>query len=174
MLSIGEPELAGIRRARAAARARAWSAGATPDRVVLEFDATPITSHSEKELAAGHYKGGFGFHPLLVTCGRETLVGILRPGNAGANNASDHVRALDLALEQLPQRALDGVIIARADSAGASHVSPRHAASATSSSRSAMASMSRPEQRSSICPRAPGYRLSTPTGSPATAPGSPS
>jgi hypothetical protein len=122
MLSIRESELAGIRRARAAARARAWKAGAAPDRVVLEFDATPITSHSEKELAAGHYKGGFGFHPLLVTCGRETLVGILRPGNAGANNASDHVRALDLALEQLPQRALDGVIIARADSAGASHV----------------------------------------------------
>jgi hypothetical protein len=121
MLSIGEGELAGIRGARAAARARAWKAGAAPQRVVLEFDATPIKSHSEKELAAGHYKGGFGFHPLLVTCGRETLAGILRPGNAGANNADDHLLALDLALDQLPQQALDGVIIARADSAGASH-----------------------------------------------------
>jgi len=131
MLSIGDRErsrvserlraLAGIRRARAAARRRAWSAGAAPDRVVLEFDATPITAHSEKERAAGHYKGGFGFHPLLVTCGRETLAAILRPGNAGANNADDHLQVLDLALEQLPQQALDGVIIARADSAGASH-----------------------------------------------------
>jgi hypothetical protein len=121
MLSIGEPELAGIRGARAAARARAWRAGAAPARVVLEFDATQITAHSEKEHAAGHYKGGFGFHPLLVTCGRETLAAILRPGNAGANNADDHLQALDLALEQLPQDALDGVILARADSAGASH-----------------------------------------------------
>jgi Transposase DDE domain group 1 len=121
MLSIGDRERAGIRRARAAARARAWKAGAAPDRVVLEFDATQVTAHSEKELAAGHYKGGFGFHPLLVTCGRETLAAILRPGNAGANNADDHLKVLDLALEQLPKQALDGVILARADSAGASH-----------------------------------------------------
>ena len=47
--------------------------------------------------------------------------GILRPGNAGANNADDHLQALDLALEQLPQGALDGEILARSDSAGASH-----------------------------------------------------
>ena len=44
--------------------------------------------------AAGHYKGGFGFHPLLVSCGREVLAAILRPGNAGANNADDHLRAV--------------------------------------------------------------------------------
>ncbi|MGZ4251827.1 MAG: IS1380 family transposase [Solirubrobacteraceae bacterium] len=121
MLSIGETELARIRAARAAARARAWTAGAAPDRVILDFDATPIDVHSEKELAAGHYKGGFGFNPLLVTCGREVLAGILRPGNAGANNVDDHLKLLDLALEQLPQSALDGEILARSDSAGASH-----------------------------------------------------
>src|SRR5437879_2680966 len=121
MLSIGEPELSGIRAARARARARAWAAGAAPERVILDFDATPIDVHSEKEHAAGHYKGGFGFNPLLVSCGRELLAGILRPGNAGANNAEDHLRLLDLALEQLPPRALDGEILARSDSAGASH-----------------------------------------------------
>ena len=49
------------------------------------------------------------------------LAGILRPGNAGANNACDHVELLDLALEQLPPSALDGEILARSDSAGASH-----------------------------------------------------
>jgi hypothetical protein len=87
----------------------------------MEFDATPINVHSDKEHAAGHYKGGFGFNPLLVTCGREVLAGILRPGNAGANNADDHVHLLELALEQLPQAALDGEILARSDSAGASH-----------------------------------------------------
>ena len=121
LLSIGEEELDRVRAARAIARSRAWQAGAAPDRVILDFDATPIDSHSEKEHAAGHYKGGFGFNPLLVTCGREVLAGILRPGNAGANNAADHLRVLELALEQLPRQALDGPILARADSAGASH-----------------------------------------------------
>ena len=121
MLSIGESELVGIRAARAAARARAWEAGAAPERVILDFDATPIDVHSEMEQAAGHYKGGFGFNPLLVSCGREVLAGVLRPGNAGANNADDHLRLLDLALEQLPASALDGEILARSDSAGASH-----------------------------------------------------
>jgi hypothetical protein len=121
VLSVGEHELAGIRAARAAGRARVWAAGAAPDRVILDFDATPIDVHSEKEHAAGHYKGGFGFNPLLVSCGREVLAGILRPGNAGANNVEDHIQLLDLALGQLPPSALDGELLARSDSAGASH-----------------------------------------------------
>jgi hypothetical protein len=121
LLSIGQAEIDRIRQARAVARGRAWAAGAAPGRVILDFDATPISIHSEKEQAAGHYKGGFGFNPLLVTCRREVLAGVLRPGNAGANNASDHQKVLELALEQLPQSALDGDILARSDSAGASH-----------------------------------------------------
>jgi hypothetical protein len=121
LLSIGENELDGVRQARARARERAWAAGAAPDRVILDFDATPISVHSEKELAAGHYKGGFGFNPLLASCAREVLAGVLRPGNAGANNAKDHLNVLELALEQLPESALDGEILARSDSAGASH-----------------------------------------------------
>jgi hypothetical protein len=119
--SVGKSELAGVRAARAAARARAWAQGARPERVILDFDATPVLVHSEKEAAAGHYKGGFGFNPLIVSCGREILAGVLRPGNAGANNAKDHLALLDFALEQLPQGALDGEILARSDSAGASH-----------------------------------------------------
>jgi Transposase DDE domain group 1 len=121
LLSIGENELDGVRQARARARERAWAAGAAPDRVILDFDATPISVHSEKELAAGHYKGGFGFNPLLASCAREVLAGVLRPPNAGANNAKDHLNVLELALEQLPESALDGEILARSDSAGASH-----------------------------------------------------
>jgi hypothetical protein len=121
LLSIGEAELDRVRQARAVARGRAWQHGAAPGRVILDFDATPITIHSEKEHAAGHYKGAFGFNPLLAACGREVLAGILRPGNAGANNAADHLSVLELALEQLPQSALDGEILARSDSAGASH-----------------------------------------------------
>ena len=121
MLSVGPVELAAIRRARSVARGRAWAAGAAPDEVVLDFDAFPIGAHSEKEGAAGHYKGGFGHHPLAVSCGREVLAALLRPGNAGANDADDHVHVLELALEQLPPSALGGPIVARADSAGASH-----------------------------------------------------
>jgi Transposase DDE domain group 1 len=121
LLSVGEAELDRLRAARAQARARAWAAGAAPEEVILDFDATPITAHSDKEQAAGHYKGGFGFHPLLASCGREVLAAILRPGNAGANNAADHLQVLELALEQLPPAALKGPILARSDSAGASH-----------------------------------------------------
>ena len=121
LLSIGERELDRVRAARAQARERAWAAGAAPAEVILDFDATPITAHSDKEQAAGHYKGGFGFHPLLATCGREVLAAILRPGNAGANNAEDHLRVFELALAQLPPSALEGSIRVRSDSAGASH-----------------------------------------------------
>jgi len=121
LLSIDEREIEHIRKARALARERAWKAGGAPAHTMLEFDATPISIHSEKEQAAGHYKGGYGFNPLIVSCNREVLAGILRPGNAGANNADDHLKALELALEQLPQSALDGEILARSDSAGASH-----------------------------------------------------
>src|SRR3954451_5741659 len=80
LLSVGEAELDRLRGARAQARARAWAwaAGAAPEQVILDFDATPITAHSDKEGAAGHYKGGFGFNPLLVSCGREVLAAILR------------------------------------------------------------------------------------------------
>ena len=52
-------------------------------------------------------QGRLGFNPLLVTCGREVLAGILRPGNAGTDDAADHLKLFDLALEQLPQSALD-------------------------------------------------------------------
>lgn len=121
LLSVGPGELDAIRQARAVARERAWRAGAAPAEVLLDFDAFLVGAHSEKEGAAGHYKGGFGHHPLAVSCGREVLAALLRPGNAGANDAADHVHLLELALAQLPQAALDGAILARSDSAGASH-----------------------------------------------------
>ena len=115
--------LAAVRDARARARARAWAAGAAPERIIIDIDATLITSHSDKQGAAGTFKGGFGFHPLLAFLDetREALAGVLRPGNAGANTASDHLRVLDLALEQLGQVDASGPIVVRTDSAGATH-----------------------------------------------------
>src|SRR4051812_32724995 len=90
-----DPALLGaLREARARARANAWNAGARPQRIVIDIDATLITPHSDKDGAAGTFRGGFGFHPLLAYLDetREALAGVLRPGNAGANTASDHLR----------------------------------------------------------------------------------
>jgi len=121
--SIGPDELERLREARRLARARAWQMGAAPTEIVLDFDAALITVHSEKEGAAGNYKGGFGFYPLFcyLDQSREALAGLLRPGNAGANTVSDHLEALAEALRQLPDSAHAMPILLRSDSAGASH-----------------------------------------------------
>ena len=127
--AIDQSLLERIQRARARARARVWKWGAAPGRVTLNFDATLVGSYSEKAGAAPTYKQGFGFHPLLVHLDetREALAGRLRPGNAGANTAQDHVELLDEALAQLPlptsaedpERGLE--VLVRADTAGATH-----------------------------------------------------
>ena len=112
-----------LRSAVQIARGRAWKLGARPERIVLDVDATLTTAHSDKEQAAGNFKKGFGHHPLLcyLDGSQEALAGILRPGNAGSNTASDHVAVLDLALGQLDGEALKREILVRADGAGATH-----------------------------------------------------
>lgn len=121
--SIDSDLLEEIRSARASARERAWEAGARPDQITLDIDATLLDAHSEKQDAAGTYKRGFGFHPLLCYLDEtgEPLAGLLRPGNAGSNTASDHFEVLQRALEQLPEADLDREILARADIGGATH-----------------------------------------------------
>jgi hypothetical protein len=88
-----------LRAARARARQHAWDAGVAPQQIIVDIDATLIGAHSEKEGAAGTFKGGFGFHPLLgyLDETREALAAVLRAGNAGANTAADHVEVIDLA-----------------------------------------------------------------------------
>jgi hypothetical protein len=118
--------LAGLRTARAHARARAWAAGAHPEveLLIVDADATLVLAHSDhKEGAAGTYKGSFGFHPLLAYLDRgaapgEPLAGILRPGNAPAGGGDDLIELVDLALAQLPTT--DQSVLVRSDSAGAS------------------------------------------------------
>jgi len=121
--AVGEDPLAALAEARRGAREKAWKAGAAPDEIVLDFDATLVTAHSEKESAAGNFKHGFGFHPLLchLDATKEALAGMLRPGNAGSNTAADHVDVLLAAVHQLPVSACDKEILARADSGGATH-----------------------------------------------------
>src|SRR6185312_11018912 len=64
--------LKAIRAARAAARERAWALagdaapGAGGGLVTVDLDATIVIAHSEKEQAAGTWKGTFGFHPLAA------------------------------------------------------------------------------------------------------------
>lgn len=120
---LDEGMLARLRDARAGARARVWGIAGAPERAILDIDATLLTAHSEKQGAAGTYKRGYGFHPL--TCFEastgEGLAGILRPGNAGSNTATDHIAVLDLALAQLPRGATGPGTLVRCDSAGATH-----------------------------------------------------
>jgi DDE family transposase len=119
-----DPALLGaLRAARARARENVWRAGARPQRIIVDIDATLITAHSEKDGAAGTFKRGFGFHPLLgyLDDTREALAGVLRPGNAGANTAADHLTVVDLVLEQLEHVPGDEEMVVRTDSAGATH-----------------------------------------------------
>ena len=135
---IDETHLPRVRAARAAARERAWRAGAAPGpggELRIDFDATISIAYSEKENAAATWKKTCGFHPLLAfldrpeVAGGEGLAGLLRAGNAGSNTAADHVTVLDMALAALPAGARPRPgdpsaprVLTRSDSAGATHM----------------------------------------------------
>jgi hypothetical protein len=132
--------LKAIDTARATARAAVWALAGerAPDHgadatapLVIDIDATLVTSHSEKESAAPTFKRGFGHHPLWAFVDHgpegsgEPLAVLLRAGNAGSNTAADHITLAKQALAQLPR---DGPgarpgrkILIRTDGAGASH-----------------------------------------------------
>ena len=110
--------------AHARARARVWELVGAPERLTIDLDATLITSHSEKDRAAGTFKGGYGFAPMLAYADEtgEALAGELRPGNAGANNAADQIAVAEQAIAQIPAAHIETIeIVLRVDSAGASH-----------------------------------------------------
>jgi len=132
--------LAAINSARAAARARVWQLAGehAPDHatgadhpLVVDVDATLVTSHSEKESARPTFKRGFGHHPLWAFADHgpdgtgEPLAVLLRPGNAGSNTAADHITVIREALRQLPGHrdpARPGrKVLVRVDGAGATH-----------------------------------------------------
>jgi hypothetical protein len=126
-----------IARARARTREHVWSLiaarhgrippskiatgdlGAT---VVIRMDASLVIAHSDKQLAAGTYKGSWGHHPLLAWCDNtgESLACELRTGSAGSNTVTDHIEVLDDAIAQIPYRYRRDLLIT-VDGAGASH-----------------------------------------------------
>ena len=124
--------LRAIRKARAAARERAWTLagdrapGADGSLIPVDIDATIVIAHSEKEKAAPTWKRTFGFHPLAAfadhgaAAAGEALAIMLRPGNAGSSTAAGHIETARLALAQLPRRQHRKVLI-RTDSGGGTH-----------------------------------------------------
>ena len=124
--------LRAIRKARAAARERAWALagdqapGADGSLIPVDIDATIVIAHSEKEQAAPTWKKTFGFHPLAAFADHgagaagEALAIMLRPGNAGSNTAAEHIEVARLALAQLPRRQRRRALI-RTDSGGGTH-----------------------------------------------------
>ena len=132
---------AAIDTARAAGRRQVWrrAGAAAPDHgvdhrrpLVVDIDATLVTAHSDKELAAPTFKRGFGHHPLTAFVDHsqngtgEPVAMLLRHGNAGSNTAADHITVIRQALRQLPadnqqgHRAGRSVLI-RIDGAGSTH-----------------------------------------------------
>jgi len=135
--SFGPDEFRRLAAARAAARAGAWAAGAGPtgDEAIIDIDATLVRTRADKQDAAPTYKRTYGHHPLLAMIAEsgEVLAGMIRPGNAGANCAEDHVVVLNTAIAQLPATwraghrpgddpaSIQKRLLIRADAAGASH-----------------------------------------------------
>uniref|UniRef100_A0AAU1ICL9 Transposase n=1 Tax=Streptomyces sp. NBC_00180 TaxID=2903632 RepID=A0AAU1ICL9_9ACTN len=132
-----EDMFAALSRARAAVRRVVWTwlslrpqgfpwltvAGKHLQRwVVVDIDATIITSASKKEGAAPTFKRGFGFHPLAAWCAntQECLAMHLRAGNAGSNTAEDHIAVLTESLHQIPASSRAKILV-RVDGAGATH-----------------------------------------------------
>ena len=102
--------------------------------VVIRLDATLVIAHSDKELAAGTFKGSWGHHPLTAWCDNtsENLALKLRTGSAGSNTVVDHLEVLTAAISQIPASLRRDLLIT-CDGAGATkdllnHISTLNAA----------------------------------------------
>ena len=125
---------AAVEAARGEVRRRVWSlagehaptagiSAASP--LVIDVDATLVEAHSAKEGAAPTFKGGFGYHPLTAWFDHgphgagECAAIMLRPGNAGANTAADHIEVISRALAQAGLGSSPGrKVLVRIDGAG--------------------------------------------------------
>lgn len=92
------------------------------DVIAIRIDATLVNSYSDKELASGNFKGGYGFHALTSWCDNtgESLAMTPRTGSAGSNTASDHIKVIDASIAALPNKHRRKLLIT-IDGAGSSH-----------------------------------------------------
>jgi hypothetical protein len=120
--SVDEPLLDAIRAARAGARSRVWNAGARPDTITLNIDATLLTAHSEKQRAA-EVQARIRVSPTGVLADEtgEPLAAILRPGNAGSNTARITSRCSAWRWSRSPPPTSNREMLARADIGGCTH-----------------------------------------------------
>ena len=125
---------AAVEAARGEVRRRVWDlagehaptagiSAASP--LVIDVDATLVEAHSAKEGAAPTFKRGFGYHPLTAWFDHgphgagECAAIMLRPGNAGANTAADHIEIIRRALDQAGLGSRPGrKVLVRIDGAG--------------------------------------------------------
>lgn len=172
LAGVDTAALARLRSARATAREVAWlqaaetrtgipasrAGGRDLTGLVLDIDATLVTCHSEKEQTAPTYKRGFGYHPLLCFLDNtgEALAGLLRPGNAGANTATDHITVLDQALAQIPVAHRHGTPILVRPEAPGGDCSPTYRRRALPAAPSQLRARHSPtEPRKPVAPRMP-------------------
>jgi Transposase DDE domain group 1 len=139
---------------------------------VINIEATLVTCHSEKEGTAATYKHGFGYYPMLAWLDNtgEALAGMLRPGNATANDGADHATVIEDAPAQIPDGHRHGTpILVRADSAGGTRGFLGHLRSLRDergldvSFSIGSASPTPSPMRSGCCRRRPARSRSTPT-----------
>ena len=119
---------AGWRRCGRRTRGRASGSGTlrgAPERLTIDVDATLITAHSEKEEAAGNYKGGYGFFPLHGLPGRDPRgagAGCCGPGTPARTRPSTTWSCSSWRSSRSPAAHIETIeILVRADSAGATH-----------------------------------------------------
>jgi hypothetical protein len=97
--SIHVDGLRAMTEARRQARAQAWKAGMAPESVTLDIHPCHLALREAE--CCPDLLHGYGHHPMLCYLDEteEALAGFLRPGNSGANDASDHIE-----LRVLPYR----------------------------------------------------------------------
>jgi len=134
---IDTKALTGITAARNKARRNVWERiedrhgkippvktcyGDLGEVIGIRIDATLINSYSDKQLATGNVKGGYGFHPLTSWCDNtgESLAIMARTGSAGSNTAGDHIAIIDASIVALPVKARRRLLIT-IDGAGSTH-----------------------------------------------------
>ena len=104
-----------------------------------------LSAHSEKERAAGNYKGGFGFHPLLCYLAEtgEPLAAVLRPATPAPTPPPITSRCCSSPSSSCRRKTFTARSWRAPTSAAAPTPSPRTAATPASASRSAMRSTRR-------------------------------